>query len=238
MIDVDEISLRNIRFNMSDTRSGTDLRVNLGNFNASFNETDIVNQKINSNEILLQNTSVALAMAPGNEEPEAQKVSPVNNATLITPSDPDTSGTVFIALNLLASELTIENTSFRLDNNSAKKLPEGIDYQHMDFKDLNARIHNVNINPEGYRADFESLSLSESCGLNLKMLAANAEFTDQYAELRNLNLKTSASEISGSMRLGYDSFNGFLADLWNSESSLDLQKSRVNANEILLFVPF
>jgi len=237
LIKVDDISLNQIRATFYDAGS-IDLRVNLGHFKASFKDVDLNKQKIDVHQIMLKNTSVTLVLPPdvGSDKTTAEadfKPEDLsNNDTIHSVSS------VFLALTILADRLTIENTNFSLDNNSTQKLPVGIDYAHLHVSGINAVIRDINIDSLGYRAEFTSLSASESCGLNVKKFAANASFTDKQMELKNLNLATSASYVSGDMSLGYTSFNGFMAGLWDAETALKLTKTSVNANEIFLIVPF
>jgi hypothetical protein len=238
LIKVSDVHLKNIRATFFDMHGGTDLRVILGEFNATLKDIDLSKRKININEILLKNTSVSITLTPKATIEEAQEAAAKTLDTLGTNDMTMAISGVFISLNISADQLTIENTNFRFDNNASQRLTEGIDYAHMDFSNLNASVRNINIDAEGYRAIFENMSVAESCGLEVKKLSADAEFTDSHAQLKNLKLETSASKISGEMSLGYASFNGFLADLWNSETMVDLYNSTVNANEALIFVPF
>jgi len=238
LIKVNHVNLKNIRASFVDASGGTDMHVNLGDFDATLKDIDLGKQKINVDAILLRNTSVAIVLSP---KPKKNDIHDSGTGNIVANTVSDTvqvPSSVFLAMNISANLLTIENTGFRLDNNSSPKLMEGIDYQHMDFSNLNAGIRNISIDSVGYRADFQSLSMTESCGLGLKRLVAEAQFTDTKAELKNLTIETSGSNISGEMSLAYPSFNGFLSDLWNSETAMDLKNSSVNANEIFQFVPF
>jgi hypothetical protein len=236
LINVNDIKLKNIRAAFFDSRGGTDLRVNLGDFKATLKDVDLYKKKININEIVLKNTSVALVLNPlaGKkvvQEPIAVKNDSTRNIYTGVKS-------IFLGLNILADKLRIENTSFSLDNTASVKHTKGIDYQHLHIRDLNAGIRNINIDSEGYRADFENLSLTESCGITIKKLAVKAQLTDEHAELKKLQLETDKSKISGDLSLGYQSFKNFLADLWNSKAMADIGNSIVNADEVFLFVPF
>jgi hypothetical protein len=237
LIKVNDISLNHIRATFYDA-GNIDLRVDLGNFKASFKDVDLQHQKINVHEIQLKNTSVTLVLPPDVESDKTTAEADFNPEALSNNDTIHSASSVFLALTILADRLTIENTNFSLDNNSTQKLPVGIDYSHLHVSDINADIRNINVDSLGYRAEFTSLSASESCGLNVKKFAANASFTDKQMELKNVTLETSASKIFGDMNLGYVSFNDFMHGLWNSETALNLSNTSVNANEIFLIVPF
>ncbi|NTW26189.1 MAG: AsmA family protein, partial [Lentimicrobium sp.] len=189
LIKVNDVHLKNIRATFFDMRGGTDLRVNLGEFDATLKDIDLSKRKISIDKILLKNTSVSIAMSPNAADKEVMEaasgnISPISNGNQI-----ETITSVFLTLNITANQLTIENTGFRLDNNASPKISEGIDYAHMDFNNLNASIRNIKIDNEGYRADFENASVDESCGLSLKNLSAVAEFTDKHAQIKHLKLE-------------------------------------------------
>ncbi|MEI8049058.1 MAG: translocation/assembly module TamB domain-containing protein [Bacteroidota bacterium] len=236
LINVNDITLKNIRATFIDSRGGTDLRVNLGDFIATLKDINLAENKFSIKEVLLKNTTVALTLSLGKGIKTVPEATPVKTDSIgITYKKVKS---IFLGLNILADKLTIESTDFSLDNTSSVKHPEGIDYQHLHISNLNAAVRNINIDSEGYRADFENLSLAESCGINVKKLAVKAQLTDQLAELKNLRLETDKSKISGDLSLGYPSFNNFLADLWNSKAKADIGNSMVNADEVFLFVPF
>ena len=238
LIKVDDINLENIRGSFYDAMGGIDLRVNLGNFNAKFKDFDLNLQKIDIRETLLKNTSVSLTLNPGDTGNLIQPSAAVDAETSLNSNTIQSVSDVFIALTILADKLTIENTDVSFNDNSSPKSANGIDYVHLDLQSLNAVVSNINIDSSGYRADFESLSVSESCGLNVKKFAAGAEFTDTHLVFKNLDLETSASKITGNINLSYLSFNEFPANLWNAASSVNIDSSTLNANEIFLIVPF
>jgi len=238
LIKVDAINLENIRGSFYDAMGGIDLRVNLGNFNAKFKDFDLNLQKIDIRETLLKNTSVSLTLNPGDTGNLIQPSAAVEAETSLNSDTIQSVSDVFIALTILADKLTIENTNVSFNDNSSPKSANGIDYAHLDLQSLNAVVSNINIDSSGYRADFESLSVSESCGLNVKKFAADAEFTDKYLDLKNLDLESSASKITGNINLSYLSFNEFLANLWNAATNVNIDSSTLNANEIFLIVPF
>ena len=236
LINVNDISLKRIRATYANGEEGTEFRLNLGDFIASFKEIDLQRKKCSIKEILLRNTSVTLTLSPQkgiNAVPETTsiKTDSISSAAIKAQS-------IFLDLNLLADKLTIENTDFILENMASVKHTEGIDYQHLHIRNLGAAVRNINVDSEGYRADFQNISLSESCGLNLKKLSARAQLTDRKAELKSFQLETDKSTISGEASLEYLSFNNFLADLWNSNAIVKIENSNVNADEIFLFAPF
>jgi hypothetical protein len=236
LINVNDIRLKNIRATFIDGSSGTDLRVSLGNFGVTLKDIDLAEKKFSIKEVFLKNTTVALALSPGKGIKTVPEATSVKTDSIGTTDK--NAKSIFLGLKILADQLRIENTSFSLDNTTTVKQPKGIDYQHLHIRNLNAGIRNINIDSEGYRADFQNTSLTESCGITLKKLAANAQLTDQKIELNNLQLETDKSKISGDASLGYQSFNAFLNDLWNSKGSIEIQNSSVNADEVFLFAPY
>jgi hypothetical protein len=237
-ININTISLKNIRAKYTDVPGGIDLRVNLGDFNATLKKIDLSKQKIDINEVLLKNTNVTLALSPNTYDTKVQEAVKVSTDTIFNTGNIPVPTSIFLALNISADKITIENTNFSLDNTSSPRFSEGIDYQHLHISNLNAVVSNINIDSVGYRADFQNLSLAESCGINIKKLSANAQLTGQQAELKNFELVTDKSQISGNVSLRYQSFNTFLADLWSSEAELNIENTRLNADEIFLFAPF
>ncbi|MHC1777950.1 MAG: translocation/assembly module TamB domain-containing protein [Lentimicrobium sp.] len=232
-IDVKSIRLKDIRASFVDDLSGIDTRISLNEFLATIKEFDPGKQILIMDSILLKNTFFALIQSPGaGGKPDTGK-------SVIAGDEPASEAiNVFIDWTITAHHLAVENSRFRLDNTSSPALPVGMDYQHLHIDSLNAQISRINIDKTGYRMLFNHISLNEDCGINIKEFIAVAEFTDQQAKLERFQLITDASNISGDANLTYASFNDFMADLWNSEVKIDIGKSSINADEVLMFAPF
>jgi len=229
-INVNDVKLKNIHASFIDVVAGINLRVNLGDFNATLKDIDLGKEKINVNEIFLKNTSVALMLSPPTGNILKQESSIVNNDKKTT--------NIFLGINIQADRLNIENTNFSLDNISSVIHTEGVDYQHLHITKLNAAVRNITINSEGYWADFQNMSLTENSGFSLKKLTAIAKLTNHQAELKNLQLETAGSKISGDLSLAYSDFNAFIDNLWKSDAEINLGPSVVKADELFLFAPF
>jgi hypothetical protein len=224
--NVNDIQLKNIRFRFYDAFGGTNLNVNLGGFVARFKEIDFTKKSLAINDILLKNTNVALAL------------SPITEPIILTNTDiTEKPINIFLGFDISANSLKLENNSFILENTSTVRKVNEIDYKHLNIKNINSNITNIQFGPEGYLADFKTLSLVENCGIEIKNFTANAHLTNNSAELEELQIETGKSKISGNLKVLYQTFNTFIDDLWNSNSTVEITNSQINTDEVALFAP-
>ncbi len=83
----------------------------------------------------------------------------------------------------------------------------------------------------------DSFNFKEGSGLNLKELALNLKATDNFLEVKNLNLELNNNKLNGELRLDYPT----LADLVNapeqSKIAVDLPSFQIDLKEIFKFQP-
>jgi hypothetical protein len=232
LIDLKRVQLKNIRASYDDFKSRFNGRLNVGEFDVMVKEIDPQKKLFSFGEIKLKNTLVQLGFA---QQDTINKVDNIGAST--NDLQRNQSKSIFLDMTLIADQLSIENTKFKMDKNSAKKNSEGIDYKHLDIEDLHAGIENIRIDSKGYQANIKQLSLSESSGLNLKLFSAEAKLTDQLAGLKNLQFETTESSLSGGATIEYVTFDNLLNDFRNTNLTIDLKNSHVIVNDVFMIVP-
>lgn len=234
---VQDIHLKNIRATFADAQTSIDTRINLGELKTKIKDFDLNKQLLNFHEVLLNNTSMQLILA----QQDSNKKAPLDsiNSTAIKnniQNIPETTG-YFTDWNIYADQLTLNNTNFQFDNNSLPKLPVGIDYRHLVVRNLSTGIRNIGVDPEGYKAEIQHMNFTESCGLDLKKLSVDAQFTGQQMEAKDLRIETATSNISVDAKLAYAPIDDLATNFGNCVTTLDLRSSVVNVNELFLFTP-
>jgi len=238
ILDVKDIDLKNIRATFLDDRAGIDARIDLGDLEATVKDFDMHKQVLDIGKVLLKNTSIQLSLTKPDGDKMVTVIATDSIAIAGSRFKSQDAASYFPDWNISAAQLTIENTNFRFHNASFPRLPEGIDFQHLFVSNLNTGIHNINIDSHGYRAEIINISFTESCGFNLKKFTAGVQLTDQRAELKNLQIETSESTISGNAVLGYSDFKYLLTDFRNCKAILNLYSTKINADEVFMFAPF
>ncbi len=237
IFNIKDIHLKNIDVTFADARVGIETKIYMGDFKTKIKDFDLNKQLLNFSEISLDNTSIQLILAQLDSAKKIPALSSNMIAAINSSSNSLETTNHFTDWNIYANQLTLNNINLQFDNNSFPKLPVGIDYQHLLIKNLSTGIHNISIDPDGYKAEIKHMSFTESCGLDLKRFSADAQFTGRLMEVKDLQIETSASNISADASLVYEHFNYFLNDLGNCTGMLDLKNAVVNANELFLFAP-
>ena len=130
-----------------------------------------------------------------------------------------------------------KRVNFRYDNNNVATVQKGIDYNHLDLKNLNLNVADLNYNPENISGNANSLSVKDKSGLNIQALRAEFFYGKKNAFLKKLYLKTPQTELRDEIRIGYPSITSLAKNPGELGLIANLKKSKLGFKDILLFVP-
>ncbi|CAM4275346.1 translocation/assembly module TamB [Flavobacterium terrigena] len=140
---------------------------------------------------------------------------------------------------LSLAETKIKNVDFRFDDENARKLPKGVDYNHLNIKQLNLEAKNLNYatNTNAVSGEIQSLTIKEQSGLNIEKLRTDFTYTTHGVQLKKLHLKTENTLLQNEITVQYASLEALKEDPGILGINADLQKSHVAFKDILLFAP-
>ena len=127
--------------------------------------------------------------------------------------------------------------NFKYDNNNVAAAKEGIDFNHLDIKNLNLDVKTINYNPENISGIANSLTIKDKSGLNIQALRTEFFYGKKNAYFKDLYLKTPQTELRDEIRIGYPSIESLSKNPGELSINADLQKSKLGVKDILLFVP-
>lgn len=107
------------------------------------------------------------------------------------------------AWNILVKHADIKNTAYKMDLNHEPRLPYGMDYMHMDFRDFNVIADSIFMNKNHTGANVQALSLKEISAPAVQNISGIFFMDNQHITAENINLTTENSHISGSLKLSY-----------------------------------
>ncbi|PAW93422.1 hypothetical protein CKK33_07930 [Mucilaginibacter sp. MD40] len=204
--------------------------VNLGKFLVSINDIDMKNQHVGIKSIQLDETTAGLLF----EKPKT-----VAQAVEKTVKKIDTLASRTQAKGWTASldKVTFTNDHIKFDNNAQKALPRGLDFAHMDIKNLNADVEKLAYSPDTISGKVNSFTFSDKSGFEVNKFQTTFLYGPKSAYLKDLLLVTPRSVIQKDLQVGYPSIESLTKDLGKLSINANLDGSKLGLKDVLLLVP-
>lgn len=130
------------------------------------------------------------------------------------------------------------NLNFKFDDFRSKPMTNGLDYSHLDIKNLFLTASDFAFHDNEISVFVEHLKLKEKSGLNIQRLTAHAKVGTGGILLGKLRLKTPETLLEASKlnlrAKNLDAFSNFIEDV---NFDIELKKSTVSLRDVALFVP-
>ncbi len=139
-------------------------------------------------------------------------------------------------------DITVNNLYFKnnsysyTDDNKLLQL-SGIDYDHLQLKNINGNLKNIHLLNSGLNADINELSLSEKSGFILNRFSTSVRYTGTQAEIKNLTLQTPFSVIQNFSVIGHAAADQLLNHPGEIKISTKITKSKIGLEDLLIFFP-
>ena len=133
--------------------------------------------------------------------------------------------------------LRLNKNHFVFDDNTKPRVSSGIDYAHLDVRNLTLHADKFLLNRDTVTAKIVKGSMRESSGFVLQQLNADVQYTNKGVRLNNLTLVTPGSEINRSVAVRYPSIEAIQKNPELLGLDLDISNSRIQVKDILTFVP-
>ncbi len=139
---------------------------------------------------------------------------------------------------IIIKELDLRDIRFQYSDNRKGHNTYGMDYDYLDFKNVNLFAQNITIEDGVITAAIRKLQAEEKCGIKLQEFSTLAKVFDGGLRLKNLQFKTERSIVSIPkfkfiMRTLND-FNDFEDQV---RMDCDVAESKVNLQDITYFAP-
>lgn len=219
----DDIDLQKIAFHYNNSLSKMLMDLQLGKLKTTAKNFDLARARINLDQLTLDETQMKIVMG--------------NNSTV--PKKVDTLVDTLPQSNwhVVANEVKLNNVNFALDNNSKPRQPKGMDYSHLDIRDLVLNSKDILYTGDTITGNIKHLSVKEKSGLDLKELRTVFAYNRQGALLNNLYLQTSNTVLQDHLEIHYPSLEALKTHLQNMQLKVNLKNSIVGISDVLLFAP-
>lgn len=195
-LDLNRISLKKIRFAYDDYKGKMNLSVDVSSLESDIDRFALQKKLIGLNEVAIDGADVRI----------------VKPKRLPSPEDTSKMDVHFLKgiLQLEWKKFYLTNSHFSLNDWNADTIKaRGMDFKHIDVKDINLHIAEGAIVEDTIFADIKSLQAKERCGLEVKQLTTNARVSVNDITCENLLLQTPNSTVKDFFAMRYEHFREF-----------------------------
>ncbi|MDB5141945.1 MAG: hypothetical protein JWQ66_658 [Mucilaginibacter sp.] len=205
--------------------------VNLGKLLIEMNKLDLKNQVADVGNISLDDTRASLSFA----KPQTVKkaiVKTIKKLDTLVAKPQSTKGWAAVL-----RKISFKNDNIQFDNNAQKPAAKGLDYAHMNIRDLNAEFENLEYSTDTISGKINSLTFTEKSGLEIKKLHTAFFYGQHKSYLNNLYLETPQTVLQKHLEVGYPSLDNISKDIGQIRINADLDGSRLGLKDVLLLMP-
>ncbi|MEP6951518.1 MAG: AsmA family protein, partial [Ginsengibacter sp.] len=184
---------------------------------------DLKNSIITLNDATIANSNIAIETA----SPAPVKKSPDTILTVAaTPS-----------FKIISESIVISKSDLKYDDRSLPHIPKGMDYSHLNLKDLSLKATNLQYSIDTTIVSVQSAAFTDQSGFILNNLTADFVMNPTGVSLQNLLVETPGSEIKKSAVITYPSLAALQKDPGVLGLDIDLQNSKINMKDLQTFLP-
>lgn len=139
---------------------------------------------------------------------------------------------------LQVKDVQLANFHFKLDDAAKQKIPFGVDYSHIDAKNIYISAKNVQLKGTNVEADLRHVSLREQSGFVLSKLSTQAKLSSRGLFVRNASILTPNSTIKlPKLFFWMDDLSGFKDFIDEVRFDAFLRYSQVDMKDVAFFAP-
>lgn len=220
-IAAEEIKIDQSSFTYGNKLSKFLFDIDLGNLLLKPKNIDISKEIIDLKDLKLANTAVKIWMGK-----TSQKTT--------TAAAADTASSNW---RVTLTTGNLESVSFKMDNENSPRQKTGIDYMHLDAKNLNLSAEDLLYSSDTISGNIKHLAVKEQSGFDLRELHTQFAYHNKGATLRNFLLQTDQTVLQNYAEVGYPSLDALKKNMQQMQLKIDLEKSVVGVKDLLIFMP-
>lgn len=226
LLSVEKLDLNQVKFAYLGKEDSMYFNIALDQLNGQLSKFGLLQQHIDVPYLKLEGVQSSVVM--GKPQPKA-KVSSKQ-----VPKDTDTAASDW---RVLVGNLMLNKINFAFDNNADPRLQQGMDYSHLKFSDLSLNTDKVVYGPDTISGNVKLLALKEKSGLWLTDFKTNFIYHSKGAFLNNFYLQTPGTLLQDKIEVSYPSIAALQKELNKMYLNIALNKSKVDMQDVFLFLP-
>ena len=220
----DNLTIKRTHIQYNDALNHLLLALDLGSMNIKLNSFILQNNKIDLQKLDINNSSITFAMGDSTETP----------AIIDTIVKKDTTE----GWDLFAGNFTLNNVNFKLNDRSKYPLPYGIDYNHLDVKNIYFSLSELRYNTDAISANIAHLSMQERSGLWVQEFKTRFAYDQHGVTLNNLYAHTPNTILQDHIGIRCSSLENITREIPATQLDIRLKKSIIGFKDIMLFAPW
>ncbi|MCE7041865.1 translocation/assembly module TamB domain-containing protein [Dyadobacter sp. CY312] len=235
-----DIDIRQFDWVFTDETSGLKNGVTVGKLEGKINKIFMGSQHVDIQHINLENMTAYAEFAKKATNGAKKLGKEIDKATT-TPEEvaktPSKSPDEASGWDVKIGQIALVNNNLRYDDFNSPKIPKGLDYGHLDIKDLNIDLQEFIFSPENIAGALKSGSFRDKSGFRIDQFRTNFAYGNEQTYLKNLFLKTPNTLLRDELVLRYKNLDELTKDIAKVNIRLKLTDSRVAFADLLLLVP-
>jgi translocation and assembly module TamB len=235
-----DIDIRQFDWVFTDETSGLKNGVTVGKLEGKINKIYMGSQQVDIDKINLENMT-AYAEFAKKATSGAKKVGNEIDKATTTPEEvakkPDAKAEEVPGWNVKVGSINLVNNNLRYDDFNSSQIPKGLDYAHLDIKNLNIDLQEFIFSPENIAGALKSASFRDKSGFRIDEFRTNFAYGNEQTYLKNLLLRTPNTTLRDELVLRYSNLEQLTNDIAKVKIRLRLTDSRVAFADLLMLVP-
>ncbi len=214
------IDLSNVRVDYYDENSKLTSNIDFKKMVTKINAFDINNSLLNIESINLTEANGNLNFSKIIQQKDTKKITSDSNNWKIN-----------------LNNVAFEKVNFEYNDNNPIPISNGIDYNHLQVKNLNLKAEKLNYNSQNISGKINSMKLIEKSGLRVESMKTAFYYGQQSAYLKDLYIKTPQTILRSEIIVDYPSIDYIFKNPRDLNIKANLNNSRIGFKDILNFVP-
>jgi hypothetical protein len=223
-----QIRFSDIDLNYSNEVSAMTTQVSFKDFTVHPQSFDLKNSVIAIKDVELNNLDGFLRSGKSQDTTKVVKLTDKNAKEAATQTMP---------WKFTVGAMRFNNNDFRYDDETKPRLSKGMDYAHMNIKDLTLHANDFLFHNDTIALNITEGHMIEKNDFVLNKFQADVVYTDKGASLKNILIKTPGSEIKRSAVVQYPSLAAIQKDMGLLQLNINIDNSYLQVKDILTFVP-
>ncbi|MEO9003410.1 MAG: translocation/assembly module TamB domain-containing protein, partial [Ginsengibacter sp.] len=184
---------------------------------------DLKNSIVSLKDILLEKSEISIETN--------------SKATNEKPKDTITNVADTSSMKIIADNINLKNVSLKYDDQSAPKIPAGMDFSHLGIENFSTNVANVQYSADTILASVKSLSFEEKSGFVINNFTTDFYMIPTGVFLYNLFIKTPGTELKPRLYATYPSLDAIKKNMGELGLYIDLQQSKIALKDVLTIMP-
>ncbi|NHN26895.1 translocation/assembly module TamB [Flavobacterium jejuense] len=220
-LKLNEINLTKIAVSYKNETSKLNTNIAFEKLKTTVKNIDLKNQKIEINDLILEDTYGKLALGKLDQKIVETKSETTNSNW-----------------NLSVNTISFSNINLDYDNNTFEVHKKSLDPNHLSVTQLNFKANDLTYTTTKSSGIITSFNFLEKNGFILNNLSTQFEYAEQNAFLKNLNIITPQTHLKNeNIALKYTSIASLTKNPENIQLQANFSNSSIGFKDILLLVP-